>query len=94
MHKAGLDNGDQYGIDVCLGEISCSDKSDRANDLRAILNLIVSNKSVNDLKRDIVTVAPVDRLVERAEMIKRGINELKKFLKEKGNKAAIRDTVI
>ena len=89
MHKAGLDDGTKYGIDVCDGELSPRDENDRANDLRAILNLIASDKSVTDLQRDIVAVASVDNLVERAKMLKRGIIEITEFLKEKGGNKVI-----
>lgn len=85
MHKAGLDNGHTYGLDLCVGEINASDETDRANDLRAIINAVVQNRSVGEIQREIITVASVDRLTERAGMIKRGIEEVTIFLNEKGN---------
>ena len=85
MHKAGLDNGHTYGLDLCVGEIKASDETDRANDLRAIINAVVQNRSVGEIQREIITVASVDRLTERAGMIKRGIEEVTIFLNEKGN---------
>lgn len=86
MHKAGLDRGDRYGLDICTGEIKYDDDNDRANDLRAVVNLIVSNKSIAEIQREIVAVAPVDRLTERAKIIARGINEIRTLLDEKGAK--------
>lgn len=85
MHKAGLDRGDQYGLDICAGEIKYDDENGRANDLRAVLNLIVSNKSTAEIQREIIAVASVDRLTERAKVIERGVSEIRTLLSEKGN---------
>lgn len=86
MHKAGIDRGDQYGLDICTGEIKYNDENGRANDLRAVLNLIVSNKATAEIQREILAVAPVDRLTERARVIEKGIGEIRTLLSEKGTK--------
>ena len=94
MHAAGLDNGSNYGIDICKDEISCNDETDRANDLRAIVNLIHQDNSVREIQRKILAVAPVNNLSERAEMIKRGIDELRKLIEDKASKTVRRATGI
>lgn len=86
MHKAGLDRGNRYGLDICTGEIKRDDENNRANDFRAVLNLIGSNKSIAEIQKEILAVAPVDRLTERAKVIERGIDEIRIFLNEKGDK--------
>lgn len=86
MHKAGLDRGDWYGLDICKGEIKHDDENNRANDLRAVLNLIVSKKSITEIQREILAVAPVDQLTERAKVIERGIDEIRILLNENGDK--------
>ncbi len=86
MHKAELDRGDRYGLDICTGEIKYDDDNNRANDLRAVVNLIARNKSIAKIEREIVAVAPLDRLTERAKVIERGIDEVRTLLNEKGTK--------
>lgn len=86
MYKARMDRGDRYGLDICTGEIKHDDGNDRANDLRAVVNLIVSRKSIVEIEREIIAVAMVDRLTERAKVIERGVSEIRTFLSEKGNK--------
>jgi hypothetical protein len=89
LHKATLDSGDSYGIDVCAGEITPGDQTNSANDLRAIVNLILDSQSVDELKKTISSVAPVDNLTARAAVIDRGVDEIKALFKDKGSDGLI-----
>ena len=86
LHKIGIDNGKDYGIDICEGEIKVTDQNDSADDLRAIVNFIRSGFDNIKLKRAIVQISPVDSLNEISSVAERGFKEIMKLLLEKGNK--------
>lgn len=87
FHKVRLDTGGEYGLDVCEGEVAINqDAHDSADDFRAILDLLRSGKTAADFARDMLAVAPVDRVKERAEMIERGFGEIRSLLQSKGSK--------
>ncbi len=90
FHKVNLDSADYYGIDVCAGEINLSDRRDSANDFRAMINALKSGKTAVDFRKDIMAVAFVDKLGERAEMIERGLAEVKSFIQDKTDKNVLR----
>lgn len=59
---------------------------DSADDFRAVLGLLRSGKTAADFEREMLTVAPVDRVAERAAMLERGFGEIRALLQSKGNK--------
>ncbi|MGA9997688.1 MAG: Qat anti-phage system QueC-like protein QatC [Pyrinomonadaceae bacterium] len=87
LHKVELDDPQMYGVDVCQEELKFDDEFGSADDLRAILTMLNSGKTVADFKSEIQSVAPVDRLGERAEMIARGFNEIRALIQNKGSKS-------
>ena len=42
IHKAGFDNGQDYGFDICEGELTIEDEKS-ADDLRAMIDFINKN---------------------------------------------------
>ncbi|MBA3632376.1 MAG: hypothetical protein H0W58_06140 [Acidobacteria bacterium] len=86
FHKVGFDKAATYGIDVCSGEIKYDDKTNSANDFRAMIDALKSGKTTADFQRDILAVASVERLEERAQMIERGLNEVKSLIQDKADK--------
>lgn len=79
LHVAGLDNGQDYGIDVCVEELPAD--SDSGNDLRAIRDFVGQEKSIQELAFEIRAVAPVEDAVEYATMAARGFDELRALLR-------------
>lgn len=90
FHKVSLDSARYYGIDVCVGEINLSDRRNSANDFRAVVNALTSGKTAIEFEKDIMAVASIDKLSERARMIERGFAEIKSFIQEKADKDFLR----
>ncbi len=86
LHRVGLDVAGQYGLDVCGGEVDINhNMNDSADDFRAMLDMLSSRKTAGDFAQDILAVAPVDRIHERAEMVERGFGEIRALIEAKGN---------
>ncbi|MCC6192596.1 MAG: hypothetical protein IT318_26520 [Anaerolineales bacterium] len=86
MHAAGLDDGNEYGIDVCAGELRPGDEMDSAADLRALLDFVRQDWSLTELRKEIVKVALIDNVPAQAAMANRGIAEIRRLFAEKGNR--------
>jgi 7-cyano-7-deazaguanine synthase in queuosine biosynthesis len=87
LHKAGLDHGRSYGIDVCRGEMSIDDQLTSADDLRALVDFLRDNKTASELARDVLRTAPVEQVMEVAGMLERGFNEIRTLFRDKGDRA-------
>lgn len=83
LHKSNLDKPENYGFDVCFGELRYNDEKSSSNDLRAIINMLIANKNKADFIKDIIGVAPTDRLNDRSQLLIRGFNELKTLFTDK-----------
>jgi 7-cyano-7-deazaguanine synthase in queuosine biosynthesis len=83
LHKAGLDEGRKYGIDICEGELPIDDEGDSADDLRAMLDFLLARRSAEEISRDIRSIAPVRRLPEYAAMVERGFEEIRSLIRDK-----------
>ena len=91
LHKAGLDDGNSYGFDICNGELKVDNDWDSANDLRAVVNIIRQNLNAADYARKLIAAAPLDGHDEKANLISRSIDEIKILFREKGDKALLSD---
>jgi len=78
-----MDEGNQYGIDVCRGELALEEAGESGDDLRAVLDWVRSGRSSRDISRDITGVAPVRELEERAGVVSRGMEEVRSLLTTK-----------
>ncbi len=87
MHQAGLDNGLQYGFDVCESEMTVNHDGESADDLRAMIAFLHANKSDGDLAREAALIAPTSHLDMRAAMLGRGFEEVRNLIRAKGNAA-------
>lgn len=87
LHKAGLDRGRSYGIDVCRGEMTIDDQLASADDLRALIDFLRDNKTAGELAREVLRTAPVERLTEVAGMLERGFDEIRTLFRDKGDRA-------
>lgn len=84
LHRAGLDNGLKYGIDVCAGELEVEDEGETADDLRAMLDSLRARRGVRDIVREIRAVAPVEGVEEYAETVMRSTEEVRAWVRDKG----------
>ena len=91
LHKVNFDNPGMYGIDVCRGEMFQTDQTDSSNDLRAVISALRSNKTFKDFRKDIMSVASVNRMEERSKMIERGFREIKSLLQEKSTEDVLQN---
>jgi 7-cyano-7-deazaguanine synthase in queuosine biosynthesis len=83
LHKAGLDDGLQYGVDVCAGELPIDDGADSSDDLRAMLDFLSQRRGVGEISREIRCVAPVENVAGHSEMVTRGFDEVRAFIHDK-----------
>lgn len=90
LHQANLDDPNFYGLDICAGEVDYSDDKKSSDDTRAIMDAIKSNKLAADFEKDIIAVAYVDSISERARMIERGLNEIKVMIQDKATPEVLR----
>jgi hypothetical protein len=85
LHKAGIDEGQEYGIDVCQGELAIEEARDSGDDLRAVLDWLRSGYSIGRISRDLMGVAPVQNLAARAAVVARGMEEVRSLLTNKAS---------
>jgi 7-cyano-7-deazaguanine synthase in queuosine biosynthesis len=80
LNKAGLDDGQQYGIDVLTGELKIEDPLESANDFRAIVDFLQGPLSPAALRRHLIATAEIPDLDAYAQMAFRGFSELKSWV--------------
>lgn len=83
LFHIGLDDGMQYGIDVCAGELSVLGSADSGDDLRAVLDFVAQGKTASELQREIVRVARITDPAAAASMLVRGFDEIRAVISAK-----------
>lgn len=83
LHKAGVDEGRRYGVDICEGELPMNDEGESANDLRAVLDFLCHQKTEDEISHEIKAVAPVKNLGMYATMALRGFGEIRRLFHDK-----------
>lgn len=83
LNKIGKDESSSYGLDILSDEINEDKSLASAVDLRAIRSFIREKRTREDVVQQINNVASVSGVNERADMILRGIDEIKELLKRK-----------
>ena len=83
LHRAGLDEGRRYGIDVCEGELPVDDEGESGDDLRAVLDFLRSRKTADEISREIRGIAPVKDLAGHTVMVERGFDEVRALFRDK-----------
>jgi hypothetical protein len=84
LHHVGVDDGRQYGIDIGQAEIDTD--GEIAADLRALLDCLEQVRTPSDIASRVALAGPLP-LSERAsyaEMVGRGLQELRRFVADKG----------
>ena len=84
MHKVGLDSGQDYGIDVCSGELDLDE--DKASDLRAVLNWLyeVRTGAFNPGLEAATLALPEAARPDAKHVLASGAAEILQFFKDKG----------
>ena len=85
LHATKLDSGKQYGIDVCSDELTVSSERTSADDLRAVTNALRHFNSDASIRKAIMSVARVEPLEGYMNMVRRGLDELRTWITEKGS---------
>jgi hypothetical protein len=81
MHRAGLDHGEEYGIDVLAGELAVTDPFESANDLRAMSDFLRHSLTPAQMKRKFVAIARFSNLDGHVDLARRGFAEVKTWLR-------------
>lgn len=87
LHHVGWDEGMDYGIDVCNGEIDLN--ADKAADLRAVLECVGTVRTSDAIAARVAMTGPLP-LQHRdtyREMVGRGLDEVRSFIRAKGDAA-------
>jgi hypothetical protein len=90
LHRAGLDDGSMYGLDVFAGELRLDDENASGADMRALLDFLRSGRTVERIARGIRAAAPVDPLRPYAEVVARGFDEVRALIDDKGGALRVR----
>jgi 7-cyano-7-deazaguanine synthase in queuosine biosynthesis len=91
LHTAKLDNGMEYGIDVCADELTVSSNFTSGDDIRALtswLRQFNTNNEIqtdNEIRRAITTVANVEPLEDYVALVNRGLSQIRAWIREKGS---------
>jgi hypothetical protein len=83
LHKAGLDDGRRYGIDVCEEELPVDDKGESADDLRAVLDFLGGRKTAVEIAREIRAIAPLSEPEGHTAAVVRGFEEIRTLVRDK-----------
>lgn len=83
LHKAGLDDGRRYGIDVCEGELPSDDERESADDLRAVLDFLRGGKTAAEIAREVRSIAPLSEPGEHTATVARGFEEIRALIGDK-----------
>jgi 7-cyano-7-deazaguanine synthase in queuosine biosynthesis len=85
LHAAELDFGKQYGIDVCSDELTINSDRSSADDLRAVTNGLRRFNNDASIRKAIMSVARVEPLDEYVNLVQRGLDELRRWIADKGS---------
>jgi 7-cyano-7-deazaguanine synthase in queuosine biosynthesis len=83
LHRADLDEGHKYGIDVCAGELRVDDEGESGDDLRAVLDFLRNQKTTHEISREIRAIAPIKNLTEYTATVERGFDEIRSLIRDK-----------
>lgn len=86
-----LDLDDHYGVQLNYDELKLdSSRSHIDLDVLALINFLNKNHDVNSLKREIALTANIENKHEIAEMLHRGYEELRTFIRSRSDKFILR----
>lgn len=86
FHRIGQDDGTEYGLDVCAGELDLD--ANVAADLRAILDFLDQTRSRAAVEDRVHVTGPLgERFQTSVDLVTRGLDELRGWVCEKGDAA-------
>lgn len=85
LNMCGLDVGQAYGVDVCHDELDLASQGKMPDDFRAVLDFLRDNRSREQVARAISAVAPIPNLTQHADVVWRGLEEVRLLLATKGS---------
>lgn len=87
LHKVGLDEGTDYGRDVCEGDVNLDCDKRLADDLRALLSFLRRDLSKQDIASLLLSNGHIEipRLEEYASIVARSMDEVRDLLRDRGN---------
>jgi hypothetical protein len=80
-----LDSGDDYGIDVCADELTVESEGISADDLRAVASGLNHFNTDAGIRRAITSVALVQPIGDYVSLVRRGLDELRRWIADKGS---------
>lgn len=87
LHAAGLDSGKDYGIDVCADELKVNSERVSADDLRAVISGLQRYNDPQSIRKAITGVAVVQPIDDYVNLVRRGLDELRVWIADKGSLA-------
>lgn len=86
LHKVGLDNGADYGFDICKGDVNLDCDKRLADDLRALLSFLRRDISQQKIACSLLANGniKVSDLPEYADIVARSMDEVRALLQSKG----------
>lgn len=90
LHKLKKDDGQEYGLDFCAGEIQPTDDGESSDDLRAITDFLRRPRSKESLAKQAYQASPISSPDQVGSMLDRGYSEVADLIRAKGNKELLR----
>lgn len=86
LHRVGQDDGAEYGLDACAGELDL--EAPVAADLRAALDCLDQVRARAAIEERVEMTGPLgDRLATAVDVVARGLDELRALVRDKGDAA-------
>jgi hypothetical protein len=90
FHRVGQDDGADYGLDACAGELDS--EANVAADFRAVLDCLDQVRSRKDVEERVLMTGPLGgKFGASVDLVRRGLGELRALMTDKRD-AAIRGT--
>jgi hypothetical protein len=84
FHKVGQDNGADYGLDFCTGELDLN--APVAGDVAAVLDCLSQVRTRDDVAERVLETGPLGGgLPAAVDLVDRGLDELRVLVNNKGN---------
>jgi hypothetical protein len=94
LHKFSIDDGQQYGLDFCSGEIEPSDDNESSDDLRAVVDFLRRPRAKDLLAKAAYRVSPVPSPNDVGDLLNRGYDEVAALIRAKGTPKLLRASAI
>ena len=95
LNKINLDLED-YGNDICIGDIDPKSRRESSFDLRAVIDVLNNNPSMNEIESKLIANGKLDimKLSKYSELVFKAFKEVQKFFKTKASEEIMREIKI